>query len=270
MLATFKFTRASLRIFGIELSRHPFSTGGRQLLFPGMLREEVFAWLALLAFGLCAAALLIKCSYEVTQRRLNIPKTLHMTLAAGLFFITPALQNLDVAFQGLNTWHSFQYLAVVFILNRYRQAHGLIGSATVARFASRGWGMYAVGIGLTAACGVLYLALRGLVLLIDAWPGDGDAAALLLLLRPVLPPHPLLLRPLPLPPHRQDHHPVARSLAPPYRHFITSRAPSWGCRVRKTESALNHLPEARDAASCLRVAFCLERVSDPYEGRYGC
>ena len=48
----------------------------------------------------------------------------------------------------------------------------MIGSATVARFAARGWGLYAVGIGLTAACGVLYLALRGLVLLIDAWPGD--------------------------------------------------------------------------------------------------
>ena len=53
-----------------------------------------------------------------------------MTLAAGLFFITPALQNLDVAFQGLNTWHSFQYLAVVIFLNRYRQAHGMIGSAS--------------------------------------------------------------------------------------------------------------------------------------------
>ena len=28
--------------------------------------------------------------------------------------------------------HSFQYLAVVIFLNRYRQAHGMIGSATVA------------------------------------------------------------------------------------------------------------------------------------------
>ena len=90
-----------------------------------------------------------------------MPKTLHMTLAAILFFIIPSLENLDVAFQGLNTWHSFLY-----------KAHGIIGSATVDRFAARGWGLYAVGIGLTAACGVLYVALRGLVLLIDAWPGD--------------------------------------------------------------------------------------------------
>ena len=49
---------------------------------------------------------LIKWGYEVAGRRLNVPKTARMPLAAGLFFITPALQNLDVAFQGLSTWHS--------------------------------------------------------------------------------------------------------------------------------------------------------------------
>ena len=81
-----------------------------------------------------------------------------MTLAASLFFITPALENLDVAFLWpLNTRHSFQ-----------SKAHGMIGSATVARFAARNWGLYAVGLGLNAACGVLYLALRSLVVLIDA------------------------------------------------------------------------------------------------------
>ena len=95
-----------------------------------------------------------------------------MTLAACLFFITPAVQNLDVASQGLNTWHSFQYLALVICLNRCRQAHGMVGSATVARFAARGWGLYDVGIGLIAACGVLYLVRRGLLSLSDASPGD--------------------------------------------------------------------------------------------------
>ena len=55
----------------------------------------------------------------------------------------------------------------------------MIGSATVARFAARGWGLYALG--LTAACGVFYLALRGLVLLTVARPGS-DTAALVRLL----------------------------------------------------------------------------------------
>ena len=80
VLATFKFTGASLRLFGMDLSQHPFTTGGRRLLFPGVLRDEVFAWAALLAFVLCAAADLIKRGYEVAQRSLNVPKTLHMTL----------------------------------------------------------------------------------------------------------------------------------------------------------------------------------------------
>ena len=68
VLATFKFTGASLRVFGMDLSQHPFTTGGRQLLFPGRsCATEVFAWLALLAFVLCAAVFLIKCGYEIAR-----------------------------------------------------------------------------------------------------------------------------------------------------------------------------------------------------------
>ena len=104
-----QFTGAPLRLFVLDRSRGPFTTGDRQLLSPSVMREGVFAW----AGG-----------------------------AAGVRAV------------------------------RQYKAHGMIGSATGARFAARGWSLYAVGIGLTAACGVLYLALRGLVLLIDAWPGD--------------------------------------------------------------------------------------------------
>ena len=115
-----------------------------------------------------------------------------MTLAASLFLITPSLEYLDVAFQGLNTWHSFLY-----------KADGMIGSATVARFAARGWDLYAVGIGLTAACGVLYLALRGLVLLIDA--GRATCCS----------------SPTPLPPHRRRDHLVP--CGPAARHGPASQ-----------------------------------------------
>ena len=172
VLASFKFTGAPLRIFGMELSEHQFATGGRRLLFPGFLQAEVLAWALMTAFVLCAAAFVVKSLHEAAQGRLNLPKTLHMVLAAGLFFITPALQNLDVAFQGLNTWHSFQYLAVVIFLNRCRRAQGLIGSPRVARFATRGARLYGVCLAFTAATGLVYLALRGTVLLLDAWPGD--------------------------------------------------------------------------------------------------
>ena len=161
VLATFKFTGAPLRLFVPDRSRGPFTTGGRHLVSPGVMGERCpHGRAALLALLLCAAAFLIK-RYQVAQQRLDLPKTLHLTLAASLLFIAPVLENLDVAFQGMNTWHSFVY-----------KAHGMTGSATVARFPARGRSLHAVGIGLTAACGVLYLALRGLLLLIDAWPGD--------------------------------------------------------------------------------------------------
>ena len=41
VLATIKSTGASLRIFGMDLGRHPFPIGGRQLLFPALLRVKV-------------------------------------------------------------------------------------------------------------------------------------------------------------------------------------------------------------------------------------
>ena len=97
-----QFTGAPFRLFVPDRSRGPFTTGDRQLLFPSVIREGKFAWAGGAAghLVLCAAAYLIKCGYEVAQRRLNVPKTLYMTLAASLFFITPTLENLDVAFQG--------------------------------------------------------------------------------------------------------------------------------------------------------------------------
>ena len=57
--------------------------------------------------------------------------------------LAPPLQNLDTAPQGLDTWHSFHYLAVATVLNRDRWPDGMIGSATVARFAA--WGCQARG-----------------------------------------------------------------------------------------------------------------------------
>ena len=68
---------------------------------------------------------------EHREGRLHFAKTLLIVIASVLFFLTPMLANLDVAFQGLNTWHSFQYLALVLYLNRYRAASGMIGSPFV-------------------------------------------------------------------------------------------------------------------------------------------
>ena len=172
VLATFRFTGTSLQVFGRDLGTQAFTTGGRVLLFPGLLRSEALAWMALALFALFALAFVVVSVIEAAKRRLNGPKTLHMAVAASLFFLTPALQNLDVAFQGLNTWHSFQYLALVLFLNRYRESAGLIGSPFVARLSQRGPRLYLLCFAFTAAAGATYLAIRGITLLLDVWPGD--------------------------------------------------------------------------------------------------
>lgn len=81
-----------------------------------------------------------------------------MGLASVLFFVTPMLANLDVAFQGLNTWHSFQYLALVLYLNRFRSERA--SSAPRWWTSRRGRNLYAMCLGFTLSM-VMYLCDPG-------------------------------------------------------------------------------------------------------------
>ncbi|MCG8469932.1 MAG: hypothetical protein MJB57_17275 [Gemmatimonadetes bacterium] len=161
-----------------KLIRSEFQTGGRTLLFPDFLRLEIVADLAWVAFLFFATAFIWKSIWEIREGRLHIPKTLHMTLAAALFFVTPMLPNLDVAFQGLNTWHSFQYLAVVLYLNRLREKKGYIRSEVVRRVSRRGWSLYGMCLAFTLGAGALFLALLGVVVGFG-WFETGEAMGMI-------------------------------------------------------------------------------------------
>ena len=95
-----------------------------------------------------------------------------MSLAAILFFITPIMNNLDVAFQGLNVWHSFQYLAVVLYLNRLRAERGLIGSAFVANLSKKGSRLYWLCFAFTVGAALIYLLVRLTVTATGVWAHD--------------------------------------------------------------------------------------------------
>jgi hypothetical protein len=173
-IATFKFTGVPLVIGGIDLSSEGFETGGRALLFPDFLKVEWFGPLAAGAFFAFLLAFVAKTIWEWRVGLLHVPKTLHMSLAAGLFFVTPALPNLDVAFQGLNVWHSFQYLAVVLYLNRVRAERSLIGSGYVARISRSGRSLYWMCFLFTLGAAVAYLVVYGALVLGGVWAGDPD------------------------------------------------------------------------------------------------
>ena len=170
-IATFKFTGVPLVIFGNNLSSHGFETGGRALLFPEFLKFEWLGPLAAVGFFAFFIAFVVKTVWEWRAGLLHVPKTLHMVLAATLFFVTPALPNLDVAFQGLNVWHSFQYLAVVLYLNRVRAERGLIGSEFVTRVSRSGRSLYWMCFLFTLGAALAYLLVLGANMLLGTFGG---------------------------------------------------------------------------------------------------
>jgi len=58
-------------------------------------------------------------------------------------FCLPMGSNLDVLFQGYNTWHSFQYLFLLWLINRLRDQRGEIDNPFVQRMVrQRSMGLY--------------------------------------------------------------------------------------------------------------------------------
>lgn len=138
-----------------------FAIGSSTLLFPRELKQ---AWVAQ-GFTIGFAALFLfyvgRTLAEIRRGQSSWPRLLFMAATVALAFIVPIFDNLDVAFQGFNTWHSLQYLALTwFILGRQAE-RGEIGSGFVRRLAgtARTRSFYMAMIAATVIAGVLYLAL---------------------------------------------------------------------------------------------------------------
>ncbi len=124
-------------------------------------------WLAGGAFALTLIVWLAATFVAWRNNTLHVPKTLFIAFTVTASFIAPALGNLDTAFQGMNVWHSLQYLALTWMLNRLRFERGeLENSPFVKRFSSPGSAprYYGLHLGLTLAnvlvIGVLFALFR--------------------------------------------------------------------------------------------------------------
>jgi hypothetical protein len=110
-LAAYRVSQDTFQIGPVNISDVlPLWLQDWSLLFP----------LALTAFLIALVAFIAKTAREIRQETVNWPKTLFLSLTVLVAFILPALPNLDIAFQGFNTWHSFQYLALVWYANRLK------------------------------------------------------------------------------------------------------------------------------------------------------
>lgn len=98
-----------------------------------------FFYLIAVIFTVALVSYIGKSIYEYRNGILNMPKFAFVTITVIVTFFTPLLPNLDTAFQGLNTWHSFQYLAITFYIIKIRQMYGQLDSEAplIARFSRR-------------------------------------------------------------------------------------------------------------------------------------
>jgi hypothetical protein len=138
-----------------------FSIGSQPLLFPDFLKVS---WLPK-AFALGFAALLsfyiVRTIGEIRRGVARWPRLVFMALTVAMAFIVPIFDNLDVSFQGFNTWHSLQYLALTWFILDQKAQREEIGSTFVKKLSGREktGRYYGAMIGFTLAAGAIYLLL---------------------------------------------------------------------------------------------------------------
>jgi hypothetical protein len=107
--------------------------GSDNLLFPPFLKNNLLKYLAFVAFIGCLIIFKARTIREIRAKTANWPKFLFVYTTAAAAFTVPAFNNLDTSFQGFNTWHSLQYLALTWHINQLRKQNGSIGSRFVGK-----------------------------------------------------------------------------------------------------------------------------------------
>jgi hypothetical protein len=138
-----------------------FYIGSTLLLYPDLLKTSLVFYVAT---GLFVLSFLLFCGKTVREFRqgtVHYPKVLLMliTVSLALLMTSYSGHRLEVAFQGFNTWHSFQYLALTWYINTLRHQRGEISSPTIRWLSEAGKGRfyYFYGINVAFTCGALLL-----------------------------------------------------------------------------------------------------------------
>lgn len=137
-----------------------FSIGPTRLndAIPTFFEQPWVFYLASVAFGVALLAFVIKSVYEYRNGIAHLPKIIFIGFTVLASFIVPALGNLDTAFQGMNVWHSFQYLALTWYINRLRVNRGELSSQPMLkRISEDGQArlFYGFNLLLTAGAGLI-------------------------------------------------------------------------------------------------------------------
>jgi hypothetical protein len=120
-----------------KLSLRQFEVGGVVLPYPEALVPLKLHIAAGVLFAVFLTAWIVKTTIEFREGTGSVPKTLLIGVTTTVSFLLPLGSNLDVLFQGYNTWHSFQYLFLLWLINRLRDQRGEIENSFVQRLVRR-------------------------------------------------------------------------------------------------------------------------------------
>lgn len=169
-------------IAALKISQGSFDIGVNDLtaVIPDFFERTWFFVLMSGVFVVALVAYVLKTVREYRGGYINWPKTVFILFTVAVAFTMPALPNLDTAFQGLNTWHSFQYLAITFYIIRIRQQYGDLRQSAplVARF-TRGAdsrGLYALSAVMLLGSAVIFLVVYAVSHVVIPGGVDGSDA----------------------------------------------------------------------------------------------
>jgi len=124
-------------IASYKLVNGTFTVAGQTLRMPFVLGNH-FAFVAMTSlFAVALGLYLGKCVWEIREKTLNGPKTLLIVVTVVVSFLLPIPKDLDVTFQGFNTWHSLQYIGLAWWINVLRKERAEISSPFVNKISGR-------------------------------------------------------------------------------------------------------------------------------------
>ena len=141
-----------------------FVISGVTLPFPDAVRHDWVAWIAFAVFGAALTLFLARTIREFRRGEEHWPKLLLITITVSVAFVLPAADRLDMAFQGFNAWHSFQYLGLSWFALRLARERRQVTAPLIQRLTGpgAGWRFY----GALVLCTLGAVGLIGVLMLL--------------------------------------------------------------------------------------------------------
>jgi hypothetical protein len=149
-----------------------FYIGSTLLLYPDFLKTSLVFYSVSGVFALAVLAFIGKTLGEIRHGTAHYPKLLLMTITVSLALLITSYsgERLEIAFQGFNTWHSFQYLALTWYINTLRWQRGEIQAPLMRWLSEAGKGRFYYFYGVNVALTLGALALIGAVVVLSGLP----------------------------------------------------------------------------------------------------